>query len=208
MVGGWFKLTWNRINLVCMLGDPFYFTHTHTQRKEIIISWSLTVAWANESSMRCRRSRCRCRFYRHRYCWCCKRNSIDIDIDTEWVINEMKKMKNQRSKGKMAIDGANDINEIREFAPGMSMSMDAFASQKKTTKHIRIPIKNKCIKLFIKSSCSTTTTKKANEIQRERRSLLLLFFSPPPILFHFLRLVSLCTVCMECNVITVAYSTS
>lgn len=26
MVGGWFKLTWNRINLVCMLGDPFYFT--------------------------------------------------------------------------------------------------------------------------------------------------------------------------------------
>lgn len=26
MVGGWCKLTWNRINLVCMLGDPFYFT--------------------------------------------------------------------------------------------------------------------------------------------------------------------------------------
>lgn len=23
---GWLKLTWNRINLVCMLGDPFYFT--------------------------------------------------------------------------------------------------------------------------------------------------------------------------------------
>lgn len=42
----------------------------------------------------------------------------------------MKKMKNQRSKGKMAIDGANDINEIRELASGMSMSMDAFASRK------------------------------------------------------------------------------
>lgn len=46
----------------------------------------------------------------------------------------MKKMKNQRSKGKMAIDGANDINEIGEFASGMSMSMDAFASQKKNNK--------------------------------------------------------------------------